>query len=109
MKNIAFKSFVFIPLLFFVDYLIMIIIGCTSSLFSFADNFYNGTFCTIGKSVLALSLIGYILIIAPDLKSLVKKLKINWLVIRVKLPRPSFGIIKGMPINKEFYIVNLTY
>ena len=77
MKNIAFKSIVFLPLLFFVDYLIMIIIGCASSLFSFADNFYNGTFCTIGKSVLALSFIGYVLIITPDLKSLVKNLKLN--------------------------------
>ena len=77
MKNIAFKSLVFLPLLFFVDYLVMIIIGCTSSLFSFTDNFYNGAFCTIGKSVLALSLIGYILIIAPDIKSLVKNLKLN--------------------------------
>jgi len=77
MKNIAFKSFVFLPLLFFVDYLIMIIIGCTSSLFNFTDNFYNGTFCTIGKSVLVLSFIGYVLIIAPDLKSVIRNLKIN--------------------------------
>ena len=109
MKNIAFKSFVFLPLLFFVDYLIMIIIGCASSLFSFADNFYNGTFCTIGKSVLALSLIGYVLIIGPDLKSLVKNLKINWLVIRVKCARQSFRIIKGMTIYWKFYIKHLAY
>ena len=77
MKNVAFKSLVFLPILFFVDYLIMVIIGCASSLMGFADNFYNGAFCTIGKSVLVLSLIGYVLIILPDLKSLVKKTKIN--------------------------------
>lgn len=77
MKNIAFKSLVFLPVLFFVDYLIMIIIGCTSSLFGFANAFYNGAFCTIGKSVLVLSLIGYVLIIMPDLKSLVKNLKLT--------------------------------
>ncbi len=77
MKNIGFKSLVFLPVLFFVDYLIMVIIGCTSSLFGFADNFYNGAFCTIGKLVLVVSLVGFVLIIIPDLKSLVKNLKLN--------------------------------
>jgi len=77
MKNIALKSLVFLPLLFFVDYLIMMIIGCTTCLFGFTNNFYNCTYCIIGKSLLALSLIVYILIILPDLKSLVRNLKLT--------------------------------
>lgn len=77
MKNILVKSLVFLPLLFFVDYLIMMIIGCTTCLFGFTENFYSCTYCIIGKSLIAISLVVFTIIIFPDLKSLVKNLKLN--------------------------------
>lgn len=77
MKNILIKSFVFLPLLFFVDYLIMMVIGCTTCLFGFTDNFYNCTYCYIGKSLIALSFVIFAIIITPDLKSLLKKPKVS--------------------------------
>jgi len=77
MKNIVLKSLVFLPLLFFIDYLIMMIIGCTSCLFGFTDNFYNCTYCYIGKSLIAISLVFFAAIITPEIKSLIKKLKVS--------------------------------
>ncbi len=63
--------------LFFVDYLIMMIIGCTTCLFGFTENFYSCTYCIIGKSLIAISLVVFTIIISPDIKSLVKNLKLN--------------------------------
>ena len=48
MKDIALKSLVILPIIAFVDYIIMIAVGCTSSLIGSTDNFYECTFCTIG-------------------------------------------------------------
>ena len=66
MKNILLKSFVIIPVIAFVDYFIMIIVGCTSCLFGFKDNFFECTYCTIGKIVLVVSVLTYLVIIFKD-------------------------------------------
>ena len=60
MKDIALKSLVILPLIAFVDYIIMIVVGCTSSLIGSTDNFYECTFCTIGKVVLTISVLAYV-------------------------------------------------
>jgi hypothetical protein len=67
-----FKIFVFLPVILFVDYLLMAIIGCTSCLFSLGDGFYCGPFCLAGKIILALSAIFFGYLIYPDIKAILK-------------------------------------
>ena len=73
MKNIALKSLLLIPAIFFVDYIIMIVIGCVTCYLGCATDFYDCTFCNIGKFVLAASLILFIVALIPDIKSLINK------------------------------------
>ena len=73
MKNIALKSLFLIPALFFVDYIVMIIIGCVTCYLGAASGFYDCAFCNIGKIVLAVSLIVFIAALIPDIKSLLSK------------------------------------
>lgn len=73
MKDIVLKSAFLIPMILFVDYLIMAIVGCTSCLFGFTNNFYSCTYCIIGKILLVISAVVYALLIIPDVKSIFKK------------------------------------
>lgn len=73
MKNIALKSLFLVPALFFVDYIIMMIIGCVTCYLGCATEFYDCTFCNIGKFVLAISIILFITALIPDIKTLLKK------------------------------------
>jgi len=71
-KPIIIKVLVFLPLILFVDYIIMALIGCTSCLFGTGKDFYCGPFCLAGKIILALSVILFGYIIYPDIRSLFK-------------------------------------
>ena len=62
------KIFLVFPLLLFVDYLIMAILGCTTCLFGLGNEFYCGPFCLAGKIVLALSAVFFIYLVYPDIK-----------------------------------------
>ncbi|NLP56916.1 hypothetical protein [Lutibacter sp. B1] len=73
MKDIVLKSAFLIPMILFIDYLIMAIVGCTSCLFGFTNNFYSCTYCIIGKILLVISAVVYVLLIIPDVKSIFKK------------------------------------
>ena len=74
MKNlIIFKVLFVLPVILFVDYLIMVIIGCTTCLFGLGNDFYCGPYCIIGKIVLGLSALLFLFIIFPDIKELFKK------------------------------------
>jgi hypothetical protein len=73
--SIFLKIFFILPLILFVDYLLMALIGCTSCLFSFGDGFYCGPFCLAGKIILALSVIPFGYLIYPDLKAIFKSEK----------------------------------
>lgn len=44
MKDMALKSLVILPIIAFVDYIIMFAVGCTCSLFGPTDNFMNVLF-----------------------------------------------------------------
>jgi len=72
--SILLKACFLIPLLLFVDYVIMIVIGCTTCLFGFGDDFYCGTYCIVGKIVLTASAILFLFLIFPDIKELFKKI-----------------------------------
>ncbi len=75
MHNILLKSLFLIPLIFIVDYVIMIILGCVTCYFGASTNFYECSFCTIGKFVLLVSAILFIAAIFPDIRSLFNKPK----------------------------------
>jgi hypothetical protein len=75
MKDIALKSLVILPLIAFVDYIIMIVVGCTSNLIGSTDNFYECTFCAIGKVVLAISVLAYVSMLIFEVKIFSKNRK----------------------------------
>jgi hypothetical protein len=70
--SIFLKFFLVLPLIIFVDYLLMTIIGCTSCLFGLGEDFYCGSFCLAGKIILALSAIFFGYLIYPNIKGIIK-------------------------------------
>ena len=76
MKNsLLLKVGFVLPLIFFVDYILMVILGCATCLFGFGDDFYCGPYCLLGKIILGLSGIFFLFIIFPDIKELLNKVK----------------------------------
>lgn len=73
MTHLFLKFVVLTSFLLFFDYLLMIIIGCASCALGVTDNFYECTFCNIGKFVLLISFALLIAALYPDIKSLIKK------------------------------------
>lgn len=73
--SIILKVFVVLPILMFVDYILMVILGCATCLFGYGNDFYCGPYCIIGKIILGLSAIFFLFIIFPDIVELFKKLK----------------------------------
>lgn len=73
--SIFFKTFFILPLIIFVDYLLMAITGCTTCLFNLGEDFYCGSFCLAGKIILALSAIFFGYLIYPNLKAIFKSKK----------------------------------
>jgi len=72
MEHLALKTLFIIPILFIVDYMVMIMVGSISYLFGFTSDFTS-----IGKIVILISLVAYILALIPDIKALVKKHKLS--------------------------------
>ena len=70
--SIFIKVFFVLPLLLFVDYILMAILGCTTSFFGLGEEFYCGSFCLAGKIILALSAIFFGYLIFPDIKAIFK-------------------------------------
>jgi hypothetical protein len=70
--SIVIKIFFVLPLILFVDYILMAIIGCTTCLFGLGEDFYCGSFCIAGKIILALSVIFFGYLLYPDIKALFK-------------------------------------
>jgi hypothetical protein len=73
--SIIAKVFLILPLILITDYVLMVVLGCTSCLFGFGNDFYCGTYCFIGKGILLLSALLFISLIYPDLKMLIKHKK----------------------------------
>ncbi len=63
------------PLLLFVDYILMAIIGCASCLFGLGDDFYCGPYCIVGKIILGLSGLFFVILISPDIAKMFKSTK----------------------------------
>lgn len=77
MKEVVLKSLIVLTLIVFVDYIIMIIVGCTSCLFGFSNEFYQCAFCTIGKIVLFSSILVFMLFVGYEIKSSLNYKKIQ--------------------------------
>jgi len=73
--SLLIKMVVVLPLLVFADYLIMTVLGCTTCLLGFGDDFYCGPFCFVGKLILGLSVIFFLFLIFQDLKTIYKTRK----------------------------------
>lgn len=70
--SLLIKVFLVLPLIVFVDYTLMALIGCTTCLLGFGNDFYCGEFCIFGKIILAVSAILFGFIIYPDIALLFK-------------------------------------
>jgi len=73
--SVNFKVFIVLPLLLFVDYVLMILIGCSTCLFGFGHDFYCGPYCIFGKVILGLSAIFFFLLLLPDVKEFFKDVR----------------------------------
>jgi hypothetical protein len=70
--KLAFKVLVVLPLILFIDYLIMVFLGCTSCLFGSGEDYFCGTYCVIGKIILGISAVFFFSYIFPDVKKNLK-------------------------------------
>jgi len=72
------KILIGLPVLLFVDYLLMAILGCTSCLFGLGDTYFCGPYCLLGKGLLLLSAALFCWYLYSDIKKLFQsKRKVN--------------------------------
>jgi hypothetical protein len=73
--SILVKVFFVLPLILFVDYMLMALLGCSTCLFGFGNEYYCGPFCLAGKIILVLSVLFFGFLIYPDIRKLIKSKK----------------------------------
>jgi hypothetical protein len=66
------KVVLVLPLVLFVDWVLMILLGCASRLFGTGDTFYCGSYCLLGKGILFLSALFFLCLLYPDFKKIRK-------------------------------------
>jgi hypothetical protein len=67
------KIFIILPAIMFVDYILMVILGCATCLLGFGNDFYCGSYCIFGKIILILSAVLFVFLIFPDIKNITKR------------------------------------
>jgi len=70
--SLLIKIFLVLPLILLVDYVLMAILGCTTCLFGFGNEFYCGPFCLTGKIILALSALFFGYLLYPEIRDMIK-------------------------------------
>jgi hypothetical protein len=70
--SIFIKVFLIFPVILFIDYILMALFGGIASIFGLGNDFYCGTYCIVGKIVLALSVISFLFFIFPDIVAIFK-------------------------------------
>jgi hypothetical protein len=70
--SIFIKVFLVLPVILFIDYLFMALLGGVAGIFNLSNDFYCGTYCNIGKIVFALSAIFFLFLIFPDIAAIFK-------------------------------------
>lgn len=73
--SIILKVFLILPLILFVDYILMVIIGCSTCLLGFGNDFYCGSYCIFGKLILGLSALIFGYLMYPEIVHSFKMLK----------------------------------
>jgi hypothetical protein len=68
--SLLFKIGIGLPIVLFVDYLLMAILGCVSCLLGFGDDYFCGSYCLIGKVLLLLSGVLYGWFLFPEIRKL---------------------------------------
>ncbi len=69
--SILIKVLLVLPLIFLFDYVIMVILGCSTCLFGFGKDFYCGPYCLAGKIILVISGLFFLYLIYPDVRKLI--------------------------------------
>lgn len=67
------KLVVVVPLIIFVDYIVMSVLGCVSCFAGAGENYFCGTYCIIGKILAVFSIVFFLYLIFPEIKSLIVK------------------------------------
>lgn len=75
MKEVALKWLFLVSVFILVDFLIMIVVGCVSGYLDCSNTYYECTFCTIGKYLVGISAMLFVLMMANDFKSARKNLR----------------------------------
>ena len=65
------KLVVVVPLIIFADYIVMSVLGCVSCFAGAGENYFCGTYCIIGKILALLSILFFLYLIFPEIKSLI--------------------------------------
>lgn len=73
--SMVIKVFLFLPLVLFLDYILLVFVGCAGCIFGLGDKFYCGSYCIFGKLLLGLSLVFIIILLTPHLVELFKKIR----------------------------------
>jgi hypothetical protein len=70
--QLAIKVFVIFPVLILLDYVFMILLGCTTCFFGLGNDFYCGPYCLIGKIIVGLTAVLFFFLIFPNIKAIFK-------------------------------------
>ena len=69
--TLVLKIIIGLPVVIFIDYLLMLVLGCVSCLFGFGDSYFCGSYCLLGKALLLFSAILYGWYLFPEIKKLI--------------------------------------
>ena len=64
------KLVVVVPLIIFIDYIVMSVLGCVSCFAGAGENYFCGTYCVIGKILAILSIVFFLYLVFPEIKKI---------------------------------------
>lgn len=70
--TLAIKVFLLLPLVLFIDYILMILFGSISCIIGCGNDFYCGPYCLIGKILLGISVVVVLFLIFQEINTIVK-------------------------------------
>ena len=66
------KVFFIFPALVLLDYVLMILLGCTACQLGLGDDFYCGPYCLFGKIISGLTVVLFFFLIFPNISAIFK-------------------------------------